>query len=174
VDLVTFSGDKLLGGPQAGIIAGRSKLVERLKREPFFRALRCDKLVLSALQATADDYLCGRVHELPIVKMLAVSNDELLARAEKIISNLGKNGACTPGKGTSQIGGGTLPRSVVPSVTLDVSVPDLPLLAARLRSLKPPIVGYIAGRRFKLDLRTVFPAQDELVTSSLLQALKSC
>ena len=87
VDLVCFSGDKLLGGPQAGIIVGRRKLVAALKREPLFRALRCDKLILSALEATVDAYLRGDAG-VPVLEMLHVTNDELRGRAERIIAAL--------------------------------------------------------------------------------------
>ncbi|MBI3852955.1 MAG: L-seryl-tRNA(Sec) selenium transferase [Verrucomicrobia bacterium] len=181
VNLVTFSGDKLLGGPQAGVIAGKAKLVAALKREPFFRALRCDKLILAALQTTVDVYLSAGVQasacpdrlkpelQLPVLAMLQVSNDELRARAEKIITAL--NGLplkVSIGEGKAQIGGGTLPRSVIPSVTIDL-VPvnmALPEFAARLRTGTPPVIGYISGGRFKLDLRTIFPRQDDEVVQA--------
>ena len=170
VDLVTFSGDKLLGGPQAGIIAGRAKLVQRLKREPFFRALRCDKLVLAALQATVETYLGGREQDLPLVRMLGMSNNELRARAEKLLAIFKTKAKldCKIGEGKSQIGGGTLPRSTIPSVTLDFSAPNLKTFAAKLRSGSPPVIGYIAGNRFKIDLRTVFPEQDALMAGALV------
>ncbi|HKI72246.1 MAG TPA: L-seryl-tRNA(Sec) selenium transferase [Verrucomicrobiae bacterium] len=165
VDMVCFSGDKLLGGPQAGIMAGKEKLVAALKREPFFRALRCDKLILSALETTVDLYLTGRAQEtIPALTMLRASTEELQSRAEKIKVALEALPMKTViGEGKSQIGGGTLPRSAIPSVTLDlqplnISVADF---AARLRGGSPPVVGYVAAGRFKLDLRTVFPRQDE-------------
>ena len=165
VDMVCFSGDKLLGGPQAGIMAGKEKLVSALKREPFFRALRCDKLILSALETTVDLYLTGRAQEtIPALTMLRASTEELQSRAEKIKVALEALPMKTViGEGKSQIGGGTLPRSAIPSVTLDlqplnISVTDF---AARLRGGSPPVVGYVAAGRFKLDLRTVFPRQDE-------------
>src|SRR5947199_3843487 len=165
VDMVCFSGDKLLGGPQAGIMAGKEKLVSALKREPFFRALRCDKLILSALETTVDLYLTGRAEEtIPALTMLRASTEELQSRAEKIKVALEALPMKTViGEGKSQIGGGTLPRSAIPSVTLDlqplnISVTDF---AARLRVRSPPVVGYVAAGRFKLDLRTVFPRQDE-------------
>ena len=165
VDMVCFSGDKLLGGPQAGIMAGKEKLVSALKREPFFRALRCDKLILSALETTVDLYLSGRAQEtIPALTMLRASTEELQSRAEKIKVALEALPMKTViGEGKSQIGGGTLPRSAIPSVTLDlqplnISVTDF---AARLRGGSPPVVGYVAAGRFKLDLRTVFPRQDE-------------
>ena len=172
VDLVTFSGDKLLGGPQAGIIAGSAKVIERLKREPFFRALRCDKLVLSALQATVDVYLRGQEHELPVIKMLSASIEQLRSRAEQISGILVAKTklACRVGDSKSQIGGGTLPKSAVSSVTLDFSVPDPKAFGARLRSASPPVIGYVAGRLFKIDLRTVFPEQDEVLVNALRAA----
>lgn len=165
VDLLCFSGDKLLGGPQAGIIAGAEKYVAKLKREPFFRALRCDKLILSALQTTVDAYLAGEPNQL--LEMLQTPTETLTARAEKIISEL-KGVHAEVGKGKAQIGGGTLPRSVIPSVTIDIQ-PEVPLaeFAARLRAASPPIIGYVSGGKFKLDLRTIFPRQDAEVVRVL-------
>ena len=167
VDLVCFSGDKLLGGPQAGVIAGKAKRIAALKREPFFRALRCDKLILSALESTVDLYLAGRAQEeIPTLAMVHVSNDALQVRAVKIKLALeALPMRTTVGEGKAQIGGGTLPRSVVPSVTLDLLPLNMSIndLAARLRAGAPPVIGYLAGGRFKLDLRTVFPRQDEVL-----------
>ncbi len=177
VDLVCFSGDKLLGGPQAGIIAGQTNLVAALKREPFFRALRCDKLILSALQTTVELYLVGASDgtgggqsSLPVLQMMRVSNEDLRARAEKIIASLGDlTLKASLGKGQAQIGGGTLPRSVIPSVTIDLIPNDLALeeFAARLRTGSPPVIGYISEGRFKLDLRTIFSTQDDEVVCAL-------
>jgi L-seryl-tRNA(Ser) seleniumtransferase len=175
VDLVTFSGDKLFGGPQAGIIAGRSKMVSQLKREPFFRALRCDKLVLGALQATVDSYLAGRAAEaIPTLAMLRLSEAELRARGEKIVAALeSETLRATIGVGRGQVGGGTLPRSVIPSVTVDLVPSDMPLpeFAARLRAGSPPVVGYLSASRLKLDLRTIFPRQDEVVIAAVERAI---
>lgn len=162
VDLVCFSGDKLLGGPQAGIIAGKARLVSALKRDPFFRALRCDKLILAALQTTAELYLSGAAG-VPILDMLRVNSAELTVRAESIVKEL--NGLplkAQVGKGRAQMGGGTLPKAVLPSVTIDLEPQGLPLaeLSRRLRHGTPPVVGYITGQRYKIDLRTVFSRQD--------------
>jgi L-seryl-tRNA(Ser) seleniumtransferase len=177
VDLVTFSGDKLFGGPQAGVIAGKGKWVAALKREPFFRALRCDKLILSALQTTVELYLGGRATQsVPVLAMLHVSLDELRARADKIAASLsGVAARVSVGAGKGQMGGGTLPRSVIPSVTIEVQ-PEMATVgevAARLRRGSPPVIGYVSGGRLKLDLRTVRPTQDEAVISALRQALTS-
>ena len=196
VDLVCCSGDKLLGGPQAGVIAGKARLVSALKKEPFFRALRCDKLILSALQTTVDTYLDGcsagspeptsaafqprsaedsRLYKamdgaVPVLSMLRVSTAELRARAGKIIAALdGLPLKAEIGEGEAQIGGGTLPRSIIPSVTVDLWPRELalPEFAARLRTGTPPVIGYISGNRFKLDLRTIFTRQDEDVVRDI-------
>lgn len=171
VDLVCFSGDKLLGGPQAGIIAGKARLVAALKREPFFRALRCDKLVLGALEATVDLYLSGREQEIPVLAMLRINSDDLRARAETILAALaGLPLSAKLGETVARVGGGAMPRAKLPSITVDLyPTADLPLglIAARLRSGAPPVVGYIAGDRFRLDLRTVFPPQDETLLAGI-------
>ena len=172
VDLVTFSGDKLLGGPQAGVIAGKAKLVAALKKEPFFRALRCDKLVLSALQATVDLHLAGAAEDVPILAMMRTSQDELRGRAQKLVAALeGLPLKATVGTGEGQIGGGTMPKTRLASVTLDVMPANVPLseFAARMRAGEPPVVGYVSAGRFKLDLRTIFPRQDE----ELIRAVKA-
>jgi L-seryl-tRNA(Ser) seleniumtransferase len=175
VDLVCFSGDKLLGGPQAGIIAGKRRHIAALKREPFFRALRCDKLILIALQTTIDLYLAGKSSELPVLAMLNITADELRVRAETLLSQIRDLPLRSSiGEGKAQVGGGSLPRAAIPSIALDllpdkVSVEDF---AARLRRGSPPIVGYIAGGKFKLDLRTIFPRQDAEVVSALRSTTK--
>jgi L-seryl-tRNA(Ser) seleniumtransferase len=168
-DLVCFSGDKLMGGPQAGLIAGRAKMIAALKREPFFRALRCDKLILSALEATVDLYLYGE-EEVPVLEMLRHSPSALRQRAEKLVSALEDLPLdATVGVGRAEVGGGTLPRSSLASVTLDLAPRGLGLadFAARLRATRPAVIGYISADRFKLDLRTVFPQQDEAVLLAL-------
>ena len=173
VDLVTFSGDKLFGGPQAGILAGKAKLIAALKREPFFRALRCDKLVFSALQTTVELYLTGGAERnIPVIAMLHTPLEELQARAIRMVAALnGLPCQAAVGQGKAQIGGGTLPRSTLPSCTVDLRPPDLSLagFADRLRHGDPPVIGYIASGRFKIDLRTVFPFQDE----DLIRVLRS-
>jgi L-seryl-tRNA(Ser) seleniumtransferase len=169
VDLVCFSGDKLLGGPQAGVIAGKAKLITELKRNPFFRALRCDKLILSALEATVDMYLRGE-QGIPVLEMLRSSNDELRLRAERIRSALdGLPIMASVGEGVAQIGGGTLPRSAIGSVTLDLAHAALKPqeLATRLREQALPVIGYVARGSLRLDLRTMFPGQDEELISAI-------
>ena len=144
-----------------------------LKREPFFRALRCDKLILSALQTTVDHYLAGDGQSaIPVLAMLNASNAELLERAKKIIAALASDQRglkASLGEGKAQLGGGTMPRSVIPSVTIDLALANVPLadLAARLRHGTPPVIGYVSGGWFKLDLRTIFPRQDEELIRAL-------
>jgi L-seryl-tRNA(Ser) seleniumtransferase len=175
VDLVCFSGDKLLGGPQAGIIAGSRKFIAALKDEPLFRALRCDKLILSALEATVEAYLQGNAN-VPIVEMLRVTNEDLRRRAERIIAALdGLPLAARVGTGRAQVGGGTLPRSVMPSVTIDLSHRTVKPqeMAKRLREQPLPVVGYVARDTLKLDLRTIFPRQDVDVVTAIRAASAS-
>jgi L-seryl-tRNA(Ser) seleniumtransferase len=164
VDLACFSGDKLLGGPQAGIIAGRAKLITALKREPFFRALRCDKLILSVLQSTVDLYLSGAEDQIPVLELLRMTTDEMRMRAEKITRALaGLSLTAGIGEGKAQVGGGSLPRSLLNSVTLELRPRDVGLaeFARRLRMASPPVLGYVSSGRYNLDLRTIFPRQDE-------------
>jgi L-seryl-tRNA(Ser) seleniumtransferase len=171
VDLVTFSGDKLLGGPQAGILAGNAKLIAALKREPFFRALRCDKLILAALQTTVELYLRNAAERsVPILKMLHASEEELRARAERISEALRAAGfTARVGRGRSQVGGGALPRSILNSIAVELTAPNLAAaeLTSRLRRGTPPVVGFVSGGKFKVDLRTVFPSQDDALTRAL-------
>jgi L-seryl-tRNA(Ser) seleniumtransferase len=168
-DLVCFSGDKLFGGPQAGIIAGKKRFVTALKREPLFRALRCDKLCLAALQATVDLQLDQKIAEIPTLALLQTSEDALRARAAAIASNLEDLPMeIAIGRGKAKTGGGTLPKSNVPSVTIDFLPRDCSFaeFAASLRASNPPVIGYVADNRFKLDLRTIFPQQDDGVISA--------
>jgi len=175
-DVVCFSGDKLLGGPQAGIIIGKKRFVTVLKREPLFRALRCDKLCLAALQATVELHLNQRTAEIPAIRLLQVSEDELQSRAGAIsgrLRNLPLQIAICSGK--AKVGGGTLPESVMSSITIEIvprhCSPDD--FGARLRKASPPLIGYIANERFKLDLRTIFPHQDDLVVDAIRAACAS-
>ncbi len=172
-DLVCFSGDKLFGGPQAGMVAGKAKFISALKREPLFRALRCDKLVLAALQATVDLHLRGAQSEIPALSSLQTSKDELRGRAATIIDRLrGLPARISVGRGVVKMGGGTLPRSTIASVSVDIAPKDCSAnkFAARLRALTPPVLGYIANKSFKLDLRTIFPHQDDLVVDAIRTA----
>jgi L-seryl-tRNA(Ser) seleniumtransferase len=169
-DLACFSGDKLFGGPQAGIIAGKARFVAALKREPLFRALRCDKLVLAALETTVDAHLRNAPQEIPVLALLQLPLDELRARGTALIDQLRD---CSlqlrPVESKAEFGGGALPRSIIPSIALELSAPNLSPneLATRLRTASPPVIGYIARGKFHLDLRTIFAGQDETIASAL-------
>lgn len=171
-DLVCFSGDKLFGGPQAGVIAGKKRFVTALKGDPLFRALRCDKLSLAALQATVDLHLSGSP-EIPALALIKIPKDELRARAANIITRLrGLPAQITVGRGAVKSGGGTSPRAVIPSISIDIRPENCSPneFAARLRALTPPVIGYIANRSFKLDLRTILSHQDDLVVDAVRSA----
>ncbi len=175
-DLVCFSGDKLFGGPQAGIITGKKRFIAALKREPLFRALRCDKLIFAALQATVDLHLNQSTSEIPAIALLQISERELRARAAAIASRLeGLPLGIAIGRGMVKVGGGTLPKSTMCSVTIDIVPRNCSLvdLAARFRASNPPVIGYIANARFKLDLRTIFPQQDDAVVDAIRAACTS-
>jgi len=175
-DLVCFSGDKLLGGPQAGIIVGRKRALEAIKREPLFRALRCDKLVLAALQTTVDLHLNSAETDLPVLSLMRTTKDELRARAAAMLVRLrGLPIQISIGRGSGNVGGGSLAQSTIPSVTLDIIPEQFSTneLAARLRRFSPPIIAYIAGGSVKLDLRTIFPVQDDIVVDAIRTASAS-
>jgi L-seryl-tRNA(Ser) seleniumtransferase len=172
-DLVCFSGDKLFGGPQAGIIAGKKRFIAALKRDPLFRALRCDKLIFAALQSTVDLHLNDSTSEIPAIAFLRISKDELRARAAAIFGRLrGLPLQIVIGRGTVKVGGGTLPRSVMSSVTIDILPENCTVrdFATTLRRSSPPVIGHIANERFKLDLRTIFPQQDDAVVDAIRAA----
>lgn len=176
VDLVCVSGDKLFGGPQAGIIAGTTELVAGLKKQPFFRALRCDKLILTGLQQTVCDYLDGSATEqatpqLPLARMLSADAEvDLLPRAEALVKKLAGRVDVSIGEGIARCGGGTMPKAEIPSVTLDIRPTNMSLrkLATALRDSTPALIGYIADDCLRIDLRTVFPEQDEMMAQILL------
>jgi len=174
VDLVCFSGDKLLGGPQAGIIAGKARFIAALKRQPLFRALRCDKLVCAALAATVEAHLRNDQRQLRILALLQTPIGELRERGEKLIEQL-RGLPLRPRLVASKarIGGGALPRSVISSVALEcASSSHSPNeLATLFRRARPPIIGYLAQGRFRLDLRTIFKKQDELLVGALTACL---
>ncbi len=174
VDLVCVSGDKLFGGPQAGIIAGRADLVAGLKKEPFFRALRCDKLVLTGLQTVVSEYLSSESPNLPLPNLLSLKPDDLRPRAESIIAAIGECEAdISIGEGISRCGGGTMPKAEIPSVTLEFRPRNkgLEKFARLLREGGTPVMGYVADASFRIDLRTVFPEQDEVLVTNLVAAL---
>jgi L-seryl-tRNA(Ser) seleniumtransferase len=175
-DIVTFSGDKLLGGPQAGLIVGRAELVARIRKDPLARAARPDKVMLAALAATLGLYRAGRAPtDIPVWRMLSATPAELRKRAAAIVAALPVRTARVGVRVTalsSALGGGSLPGEAIPSVGLVVEGrPPDPLLA-RLRSGDPPIVAHVHGEAVLLDLRTVDPADDERIAAALGRALE--
>ena len=172
--LVCFSGDKLLGGPQAGIIAGKSKHIAALKKHPFFRALRCDKLILSALQHAAEIYLRGDGETLPLNQSLRADSKQLKRRATKLAKALAELPITVAvAEGESQVGGGALPQATLPSITLDLVPENFSLkdFAMRLRRASTPVIGVISNQRFRLDLRTIFPEQEKQLLQSIHETL---
>jgi L-seryl-tRNA(Ser) seleniumtransferase len=167
-DLVAFSGDKLLGGPQAGIIAGRTELVTRLKKHPLARAVRIDKLCLAALVATLEHYQRGdAVRHIPIWQMIAQHPDSIRARAEGWAAQIGGEVIASE----STVGGGSLPGEILPTfaLALDVAQPDD--FAARLRRQPTPVIARIVRERVLLDPRTVLPGQEQVFIQSVSSAL---
>ena len=164
-DVVTFSGDKLLGGPQAGLLAGRAALVERCKRHPLARALRLDKTAVAALHATAALHAREGAPGLPLHRMIAATQDELRARAGAIAAALGWPGDCV-GDSEATVGGGALPGDVLASVALRVPGGSPDRAARRLRVGAPGVVGRVHAGALLIDLRSVLPEQDgELIAA---------
>jgi L-seryl-tRNA(Ser) seleniumtransferase len=169
-DLVCFSGDKLLGAPQAGIILGRKKYIDILRKHPLHRALRLDKMFITGMESVLFHYLKGEAtKKIPVWQMISTPLDVLKKRAEKIKDELAKSRiSITIAEGKSTVGGGSLPGETLPTITVSVSsapsADSSPDQQAKLfRKQSPPIIGRIENERFVLDLRTVFPHQDELI-----------
>ncbi|MGI5916703.1 MAG: L-seryl-tRNA(Sec) selenium transferase [Anaerolineae bacterium] len=187
-DLVTFSGDKLLGGPQAGMIVGRADLVAELRRYPLTRALRVDKTTLAGIKANLLHYLKGEaLTHIPIWRMIASSVDEIAERARRLLDALGApGGRCDLVPGRSMIGGGSLPEESLP--TMCIALPQgsaagsesadaganagANALARALRRGTPPVVARIQGDRVLLDLRTVLPGQEERLAAVVRDVLQ--
>src|SRR4051794_32604423 len=162
-DLVLASGDKLLGGPQAGLVLGRAQLVRRLRRHPLYRALRVDKTTLAALEAT----LRGPVP--PVQKMLAADVEELRGRARALAARFAGAGIDAHAVDTeARVGGGGAPEHPLPSAA--VSLPER--FAEALRRGEPPVVGYVDGDRTLLDLRSLPPADDEALAAAVLEVAR--
>ncbi len=171
VDLVCFSGDKVLGGPQAGIIAGKKALVDRLRTHPLMRALRVDKLTYAILEATLAEYLGGRASDtVPVQRMLHASAQEIESRARALGDRLAAAGwRVALVRGSSAVGGGSAPGLGLPTVLLAIERDGQSAAAteAWLRTLDPPVVARIENDRVVLDLRTVLPEQDDSLASAL-------
>ncbi|MBI1913896.1 MAG: L-seryl-tRNA(Sec) selenium transferase [Planctomycetes bacterium] len=176
VDVVLFSGDKLLGGPQAGIIAGRMELIQKIEKDPLMRTYRLDKMTLAALEATLRLYLNEEraLREVPALRMLSTAADQLRPRAEALAERLRQ----VPGVSVrvaddvAYVGGGSLPDQAMPTVVLEVEATGLSddEFARRLRSQTPALMGRLRDGKLVLDLRTVFPEQEPQLVDAIRQA----
>ena len=175
-DVVTFSGDKLVGGPQAGFVVGRNDLIGKLRRDPLARAVRPDKVTLAAVAATLALYRAGvAVERVPVWRMIAASVEGLRARADSVAAQVG--GLATIAEVRSTVGGGSLPGETLPSIAVAVDRAaarrSVDRLLAALREGSPAVVGRIEGGRALFDLRTMDPSEDAALAAALRQAIAS-
>ncbi|MGB9074214.1 MAG: L-seryl-tRNA(Sec) selenium transferase [Terriglobales bacterium] len=178
VDVVTYSGDKLLGGPQAGLISGRADLVTRMRSNSLFRALRTDKMTYAALEATLLAYVKRDHDAVPALRMMRLSKDEIARRAGAVVSQIrsAQAGLAKSAKmtlhlldGESVVGGGAAPSAVLPTRLIALTHAELSAdeLCARLRASDPPIIARVEEGRVLIDLRTVFPEQDGALVTEI-------
>jgi L-seryl-tRNA(Ser) seleniumtransferase len=175
-DLVLFSGDKLLGGPQSGVIVGRAAIVEKLRKNPLARALRVDKLTLAALQATLEIHRARRAfEEIPVLRQLATPADEIRTRAEHLAERLRNHTSAAVTISVEEVssatGGGALPEQLLPSWAIAIAGENAADLSKRLRTGEPAVFGRVQDNRVLIDLRTVPPADDELLMARLHNCL---
>ena len=170
VDIVTYSGDKLLGGPQAGLLSGRPDLIARMRSNSLFRALRVDKLTYAALESTLLDYVKRDYDVIPTLRRMSLTKQEIAARAEFLARRAqSAKMQLEIMDGESVIGGGAAPSSVLPTRLLAVTCTGISAdeLSVKLRKSDPPIITRVEQGRVLLDLRTVFPEQDRLILDAL-------
>ena len=169
-DVVTFSGDKLLGGPQAGILVGKREPLERIRRNPLFRALRVDKLTIAALEATVSLYLQGRLDSIPALRMMRLSKEEIALRAERLAKRISARPGFTAvlRDGESVIGGGSTPGQTLATSLVAVrhSQHSAAKLEETLRRQKPAILGRVEQDEFIIDLRTVGEDQEDKIAQA--------
>jgi len=173
VDVVTYSGDKLLGGPQAGLISGREDLVKKIRSNSLFRALRVDKLTYAALEATLLAYVKRDYNAVPALRMMQTPKAEITRRAEALAQNIqSQKLRAELLDSESLVGGGSAPSSTLPTTVLALTCYSLSAneLAARLRASDPPVIARVEEGKVLLDLRTVFPEQDKVLTQVLVNA----
>jgi L-seryl-tRNA(Ser) seleniumtransferase len=168
--LVSFSGDKLLGGPQAGIIAGRADLVARVRRNPLYRALRLDKLSVEALSATLRRLVLGEFEKIPALMMIRQSAGQIRERAERVVKALG-NARASIEPGESVIGGGATPEQPIATYVIAIACEDAAGVERRLRAHHPPVIARIERDRLLIDLRTVFQEEESDLISALCDRL---
>jgi L-seryl-tRNA(Ser) seleniumtransferase len=172
-DLVCFSGDKLLGGPQAGIIIGRAGLIAKLKKHPLARAVRADKLCLAGLTATLLHYLKDEaVEKIPVWQMIAATPEQVRTRANEwsVTLNQRRWKSCQVIPGRSTVGGGSLPGETLPTYLLALTVTHPDQFLKRLRTCQPPVIARLEEDHVVLDPRSVLPEQDEILLAGLLEA----
>ena len=174
-DLVSFSGDKLLGGPQAGLIVGQRDLIERVRRHPLMRAMRADKLTYAALEATLSLWLTPESRlELPVVRMLTMSADRVRARAEGLVAALSgvPELICGIHEGASTTGGGSAPASQIPTWLVTLRRPDASAASIErvLRAGDPPVIARVVNDAVAIDLRTVDPREDDVIAAAIRRA----
>ena len=174
-DITSFSGDKMLGGCQAGLIVGRTELVQKIKKNPLFRSLRVDKIVFSILEKLLGIYLSGEPRrEIGLWSVVSVPESELYLRAKKLLIDIGQPSSVSVESTVAYMGGGALPEAGLPSVGLVFSEQyKASRLMAAFREKNPPIIGRIDKERFVLDIKTVLPHQLEILTSSIKQVLNT-
>ena len=176
-DIVCFSGDKLLGGPQAGIIVGKEQVIARLAKHPLLRAVRIDKMTLAALEATLRHYQLGQAEtHIPVWRMISATSANITARATSWVSQLHSAGIpARTQRGESTVGGGSLPGEMLPTTLLALDATHIPVsledLAQRLRARKIPIIARIRRDTLLLDPRTVLEEQDAEVVQALITSL---
>jgi L-seryl-tRNA(Ser) seleniumtransferase len=166
VDLVSFSGDKLLGGPQAGILAGKADLVAQLRRNPMFRALRLDKLIYQTLENTLRALVFEQWERIPALVMIHMTAEQIRERAERLVAAVSQLGARVEG-GESVIGGGSTPAQSIPTWLIVIERKDVMEAEKRLRLGDPPVIARIEDERLLLDLRTVFPEEEGALARAL-------
>ena len=169
-DLVCFSGDKLLGGPQAGVLVGRRVLIEACKRSPIARAVRADKLTLAAMEATALAHARGEHGAIPAARSIDAPIEELRTRAQRLVAAL-PAGAAQIESGNSVTGGGSLPGRTIATVLVALRHPRPEVVAEKLRADDPPVIARIENRRLVLDVRTVDPSDDDTLARALRTAI---
>ncbi len=171
VDVVSFSGDKLLGGPQAGIILGKKQYLDILKKHPLNRAMRVDKMTLAALEATLRSYEAGTPEEIPVIGMLAAGPETLRQKAEALRGQIEKTGvSCEIVETEGRVGGGSVPNQSLPSFAVALDG-DVNVLEETLRLGQHPIVGRIHNGRYLLDVRTLMEADFPTIAAAVREAM---
>ena len=180
-DLASFSGDKLLGGPQAGIVVGRKRWLKHLHKNPLYRALRCDKITLALLEQTLRTYVDAETYTVEnlALRLLNRGREELRSQAEDLLGRLSaesrRGGTIKVVESTVEAGSGSLPQVPIPSIALAVTCPDASPdeLALRFRQAAHPVVGYVRKRQYYIDLKAIPLEKNDLLARTLEEVLTS-